>query len=63
MEETWITFLLGCLQIGGAVFAFNTDGVLAKLLGLFFCIATLCCFGASLIFLKDYKQNKRKGNH
>ena len=63
MEEAWITFLLSLLQIAGAVYAFSDDGVLAKLLGLLFCLAAAACFLASLIFRNDYKQNKRKGNH
>lgn len=63
MQETWITFLLACLQVAGAIYAFGNDGVLAKLLGLFFCIAALGCAGASIVFLHDYQVNKRKGNN
>lgn len=59
MEEMWITFVMGLLQIAGAVYAFGNDGVLAKLLGLLFCLSTLACFGASLIFGNEYRQKKK----
>lgn len=59
MEEMWITFVMGLLQIAGAVYAFGNDGVLAKLLGLLFCLSTLVCFGASLIFGNEYRQKKK----
>lgn len=61
MYEVFITFFLGLLQIAGAVYAFGNDGVLAKLLGLLFCLSTAACFGASLVFLNDYDKNKKKG--
>ena len=59
MEEMWITFVMGLLQIAGAVYAFGNDGVLAKLLGLLFCLSTLACFAASLIFRIEYRQKKK----
>lgn len=62
MFETIFTLLMGVLQISGAIYAFGNDGVLAKLLGLLFCLATAACFGGSLVFLNDYlkeKENRR----
>lgn len=58
MFETMLTFFLAILQIFGAVFAFGANGVLAKLLGLLFCLAAAACFGASLVFLDDYFKKK-----
>ncbi len=58
MFETIFTFLLALLQVSGAIYAFGTDGVLAKLLGLLFCLATMACMGGSLVFLNDYLREK-----
>lgn len=62
MGETFLMLLLASMQAGGAYLAFNTDGVLAKLLGLLFCIVGMGCIAASLVFYADWKQNQRKGN-
>jgi drug/metabolite transporter (DMT)-like permease len=63
MFETVFTFLMGLMQIAGAVYAFGNDGVLAKMLGLLFCLAAAACFGGSLVFLNDYFKEKEKGGH
>lgn len=47
------------LQIVGAHFAFQADGVLAKLLGLLFCLNSGFCIAAAVIFNNT---DKRKGN-
>ena len=61
MEYMIFTFLAGLLQIAGAVYAFDNDGVLAKLLGLLFCILATVCFMASMVFFDDMRHNNRKG--
>lgn len=63
MFETVFAFLVGLMQIAGAVYAFGNDGVLAKMLGLLFCLMALACFGGSLVFLNDHLKNKEKGGH
>jgi hypothetical protein len=63
MFETVFTFLMGLMQIAGAIYAFGNDGVLAKMLGLLFCLATAACFGGSLVFLNEYLKNKNKGGN
>ena len=63
MLETVLTFLFGLLQIAGAVMSFGGEGVLAKLLGLIFCLTTLVSFAASLVFLNEYLKNKYKGGN
>lgn len=59
MFETLFTLFMAILQIAGAYYAFGNEGVLAKLLGLLFCLAAAACFGGSLIFLNDYLKNKK----
>lgn len=59
MFETLFTLFMAILQISGAYYAFGNEGVLAKLLGLLFCLAAAACFGGSLIFLNDYLKNKK----
>lgn len=61
MFETVFTFLMGLMQIAGAVYAFGNDGVFAKMLGLLFCLEAAACFCGSLIFLNDHLKNKEKG--
>lgn len=61
MEECYLMLFAAITQGLGAYYAFNTDGVLAKLAGLFFCILALGCLFASWIFRKDYLINKKKG--
>lgn len=62
MDYVIFTFLAGLMQIAGAVYAFGNDGVLAKLLGLLFCILASVCFMAAIVFYNDERINKRKGN-
>lgn len=62
MTDGKITFLIGCMQIAGAVNAFNTDGVLAKLLGLLFSILAFFFFLAAYIFRKHDTDNEKEDN-
>ena len=61
MQEAILMLFAGVLQGFGAYYAFNTDGVLAKMAGIFFCMLCLGCLAASWIFYNDYMINKRKG--
>lgn len=61
MQEAILMIFCAALQGLGAYYAFNTDGVLAKLAGLFFCIIGLGCLIASLVFANDYTMKKKKG--
>lgn len=62
MDYAVFALLTGLLQIAGAVYAFNHDGVLAKMLGLLFCVVAAICIMASVVFFNDEKANRRKGN-
>jgi hypothetical protein len=62
MDYAVFSLLTGLLQIAGAVYAFEHDGVLAKMLGLLFCIVGAICIMASIVFFNDEKANRRKGN-
>lgn len=62
MDYAVYTLLTGLLQIAGAVYAFEHDGVLAKMLGLLFCVVAAVCIMASIVFFNDEKVNRRKGN-
>lgn len=62
MTEAVLMFLSMILQVFGAAFAFERSGVLAKLLGLFFCLLAIGCLAAGVVFTVDYAENKRKGN-
>lgn len=59
MTDALIMVALGVLQIFGATYAFQVDGVLAKMVGLLFCISTVACFSAAGIFAKH--DGKKKG--
>ena len=61
MQEAAVMLFAAVLQGFGAYYAFNTDGVLAKMAGLFFCILGLGFLLAAWIFRKDYVENKMKG--
>lgn len=47
------------LQVFGALMAFREDGVLAKLLGLLFCLSAGFCVAVAIVFIIH---DKRKGN-
>lgn len=59
MADALIMAAMGVLQIFGATYAFQFDGVLAKMVGLLFCISTVACFGAAGIFA--IHDGKKKG--
>jgi len=61
MDYAIFAFFAGTMQVAGAVFAFNNDGVLAKLLGLLFCVLGAMCFMGSWVFYNDEMVNRRKG--
>lgn len=57
MNDSLFMIFEALLQIVGACYAFQADGVLAKLLGLIFCLNSGFCIAAAIVFAT----NKKKG--
>lgn len=58
MNDALLMIFEALLQIAGACFSFRVDGVLAKLLGLLFCLNSGFCVAAAVIF---HNTDKKKG--
>lgn len=63
MNDAVLMVFLSVLQGFGAYYAFNTEGLLAKVAGLFFCLAALLGLLAAGIFWNDEQLNRKKGEN